>query len=239
MYKEIKIRSVIKTITWRFLATLTTFSLVFIFTGKFELALTVGAIEAFIKMLIYFLHERGWDRIHWGRHELKPFVLWITGLSGSGKTEIAKKVIERLQSRGLKTEHLDGETIRDLFTETGFSKEEVNLHIRRVGHLASRLEKSGVFVVASFISPYRNSRQFIRNLCDHFIEVHVDTPLEECEKRDYRRLYSRARNGKIHNLPGVDVVYEKPENPDLRIDISDGKLDDSVEEIMVFLKDYI
>ncbi|MBC8186507.1 DUF2061 domain-containing protein [candidate division KSB1 bacterium] len=90
MYKEIKSRSIIKTLSWRFIATGTTVILVLIMTGRMDIAFTVGGIEVFLKMLFYFLHERGWDKIRWGRHEIKPFVVWITGLSGSGKTSAAK-----------------------------------------------------------------------------------------------------------------------------------------------------
>ncbi len=139
MIKETKFRSVVKSITWRFLATMTTVLLVLIFTGRAEIAFSIGGIEIVIKMLIYFFHERGWDLIRWGKREIRPCVVWITGLSGSGKTTLAKRVVEKLHQQGLKCDHLDGETIRDLFPNTGFTKKEVNEHIERVGLLASRL----------------------------------------------------------------------------------------------------
>jgi adenylylsulfate kinase len=239
MHRESRFRSVVKTISWRFLATLTTFSLVWIFTRKIDTALAVVVLEVVIKMIIYFLHERGWNRVRWGRKEIQPFVVWITGLSGAGKTEVAKIVAERLNKMKLKTDHLDGETIRHLFPRTGFTKQEVNRHIRRVGLLANRLEKNGVFVVASFISPYRKSREFVKGLCNNFIEVYLSTPLEFCQKRDYNRLYSRARKGEVKNLPGVDVEYEKPENPNMEFDVSGEGVERTAEKVMNYLKRYM
>jgi len=239
MIKETKFRSVLKSITWRFCATATTFSLVFLFTGKLDTAIKVGGIEVFLKMLIYFLHERVWGNVKFGRHEIQPFVIWITGLSSSGKTVLAEKVVEKLNAKDLKTEHLDGKTIRHLFPATGFTKFQVNEHIKRVGLLASRLESKGVFVVASFISPYEESREFVRDLCKNFIEVYVSTPVEVCEKRDHKSLYKRARKGEIKNLPGVDVTYEVPKNPDLTLDLSNQELEKNAEKVVRYIKKYL
>ena len=109
--------------------------------------------------------------------ELRPSVIWFTGLSGSGKSTIADWVAGELRRRGLKVERLDGDTLRSVFPMTGFTREERDSHVRRVGFLASRLEHHGVFVVASLVSPYRDSREFVRGLCTSFVEVHVSTPL--------------------------------------------------------------
>lgn len=239
MVKETKFRSVLKSVTWRFCATATTFSLVFIFTGKLDTAIKVGGIEVFLKMLIYFLHERVWGKVRFGKHEVQPFVIWITGLSSSGKTVLAERIIEKLNAKDLRTEHLDGKTIRHLFPSTGFTKTEVNEHIKRVGLLASRLESKGVFVVASFISPYEESREFVRELCRNFIEVYVSTPIAVCEKWDRKNLYKKARKGEIKNLPGVDVHYETPKNPNLTLDLSIQDLDESAEKVMRFIKKYL
>lgn len=239
MHKEKKIRSVAKTVSWRFIATVTTFTLVLIFTGEIDTALTVGGLEVFLKMLFYFLHERGWEKIRWGKQEIQPFVVWITGLAGSGKSSIAEKVTQRLNEKGLKTDHLDGETIRDIFPETGFGRAEVNEHIKRVGLLASRLESKGVFVIASFISPYAESRSFVRKLCSNYIEIYLSTPVEVCEKRDLKGLYRRAHEGKIQNLAGVDVTYEKPEDPHLVIDTTGISVDEATDLVMNYLRKYL
>ncbi len=139
MYKETKIRSIVKTISWRILATLTTVTLVYIFIGDTTIAFTVGGIEVFLKMFIYFVHERVWDKLRFGRHEIQPFVVWLTGFARSGKSEIGKELKTLIKEKGLKVEHLDGHSVRDLFPQTGYSRNEVNQHIERVGYLAGKL----------------------------------------------------------------------------------------------------
>lgn len=231
MFRETKARSVAKTVSWRFWATATTVVLVLIFVGKPGIALAVGGTEVIVKLIVYYFHERAWNKIKFGRKEIKPAVIWLTGLPKSGKSEIGDAIAESLKNKGLKVEHLDGHAVRHLFPETGFSKNEVNEHIKRVGYLASKLEKQGVFVVASFVSPFRDSREFVKKNCENFVEVHVSTPLEVCEQRDTSGLYLKARNGEIKNLPGIDVEYEIPQNGALVVDT--GKL--SVSEAANFV----
>jgi len=221
MYTESKSRSFLKALSWRFWATLTTTSLVFLFIGELEVALSIGVIEVVLKMLIYFLHERTWDKIKFGRREIKPCVVWITGLSRSGKSTIAEKVTEELKTKGLKAEHLDGRNIRHLFPETGFTKKEVNEHIKRVGFLAKKLEEQNVFVVASFLSPYKESREFVRELVDNFVEVYISTPVDVCAKRDTSGIFEAAKKGKVQNFPGININYEVSDNPELTIDTTD------------------
>ncbi len=115
-------------------------------------------------------------------------------------------------------EYLDGDAMREIFPTTGFTRAERDAHLRRVGYLASRLEEHGVIVVASFVSPYRESRDFVRGLCRNFVEIYVATPLEECERRDVKGLYARARRGEIRNFTGIDDPYEPPEHPELTLD---------------------
>jgi adenylylsulfate kinase len=111
-------------------------------------------------------------------------VFWFTGLSGSGKSTIAVRVHEALVRQGTDVEYIDGDALREVFPSTGFSRAEREEHLRRTGYMASRLAAHGVTVVASFVSPYRESRDFIRRLCPGFVEIYVATPLEECERRD-------------------------------------------------------
>jgi adenylylsulfate kinase len=197
MYKETHARTIVKTISWRILATLTTVSLVYIFIGDVSIALSVGGIEIFLKMLVYFIHERIWDKIKFGKKEIQPAVIWLTGLAKSGKKEIANEIVALLKKRGYKVEFLDGHSIRNLIPEIGYSREEVNIHIKRVGFLAKKLEEQGVFVVASFLSPYRESREFVRKLCDNYYEIYVNTPIEICKKRDDTGFYEKALNGNV------------------------------------------
>ena len=165
----------------------------------------------------------------------KPTVLWFTGLSGSGKSTISEKLYNIMKERGLEVEHLDGDAIRDIFPKMGFSREERNAHIKRVGYLASRLQAHKVFVIGSFVSPYKEARDFVRNLCDDFTEIYISTPFEECERRDVKGLYAKARAGEIKNFTGLDDPYEAPENPELEIDTTNITLDEAVERVIQYL----
>jgi len=221
MFRETHTRSVAKALSWRVLGTAATAVLVFIFTGRLGLSLAVGGLEFVSKIGLFWLHERAWDRARFGKREIQPAVVWLTGLSGSGKSTIADWLAGELQRRGLKVERLDGDTVRDIFPNTGFTRPERDAHLRRVGFLAGKLEQHGVFVVASFVSPYEESREYVRGLCRNFVLVHVATPLEECERRDVKGLYARARRGEIQHFTGINDPYEVPARPDLVLDTRD------------------
>ena len=159
-------------------------------------------------------------------------VLWFTGLSGSGKSTIATRVHEELVRRGTESEYIDGDALRELFPNTGFTREAREEHLRRTGYMASRLAAHGVTVVASFVSPYRESRAFIRRLSPAFVEIYVATPLEECERRDVKGLYARARRGEIRNFTGIDDPYEAPERPELTLDTRALSVDQCVAAVL-------
>ena len=159
-------------------------------------------------------------------------VLWFTGLSGSGKSTIAVRVHEELVRRGVEVEYIDGDALREVFPATGFTRAEREEHLRRTGYMASRLAAHGVTVVASFVSPYRESRDFIRRLAPGFTEIYVSTPLEECERRDVKGLYARARRGEIRNFTGIDDPYEVPEHPELTLDTRTPSIEQSVATVL-------
>jgi adenylylsulfate kinase len=159
-------------------------------------------------------------------------VLWFTGLSGSGKSTIAARVREELVRRGVEVEYIDGDALREVFPNTGFTRQQREEHLRRTGYMASRLAAHGVTVVASFVSPYRESRDFIRRLCPGFVEIFVATPLEECERRDVKGLYARARRGEIRNFTGIDDPYEVPEHPELTLDTRALTVEQSVARVL-------
>ncbi len=163
-------------------------------------------------------------------------VLWFTGLSGSGKSTIAREVVAALEARGERVEYLDGDAIRDIFPATGFTRPERDAHIRRVGWVASRLERHGVMVVASLVSPYAESRQFVRSLSRRFIEIFVATSYEECERRDVKGLYARARRGEIKHFTGLDDPYEPPAAPELRLETAGVPVAASVAEVLQYLE---
>jgi adenylylsulfate kinase len=163
-------------------------------------------------------------------------VLWFTGLSGSGKSTIATRVRAELESRGVEVEYLDGDALREVFPNTGFTRAEREEHLRRTGYMASRLAAHGVTVVASLVSPYRESRDFIRKLCREFVEIYVATPLEECERRDVKGLYARARRGELRNFTGIDDPYEPPETPELTLDTRALSVEQSVAEVLALFE---
>jgi len=151
-------------------------------------------------------------------------VIWITGLPASGKTTLARAVADRLRARGGRVEALDGDEIRALFPSVGYSAAERDQHIRRVGHLASRLEAHDVAVVVSMVSPIRAAREFARALCREFIEVRLTTPVEECVRRDPKGLYRQAAEGARE--------YEPSPAPELELDTSARTVAECVEAIL-------
>ena len=236
MQYETKKRSVLKALSWRTWATITTAIIVFVFTGELALAITVGFLEVLAKMGLYFFHERLWQKISFGKKEIPSFVLWFTGLPASGKKAVADKVYQQLLNDKLKVERLDSHDVRPLFPETGFTLSEVNRHVKRAGHLCSMLEKNGVIVVASFVSPYLKSREFARQQANIFVEVYMNSTPEACEKRDEKGNYQKARQGEFSNFPGVDIEYEESPRPELVIDVDSSTQDQAVEEIVSYLK---
>lgn len=236
MYRETHARSVVKAVSWRIMGTFATTAVVFVVTHRFGLSLAVGGLEFVSKIGLFWMHERMWDRLRFGKEEIRPVVLWFTGLSGSGKSTVSRWVADQLRTRGLRVEQLDGDSIRHIFPNTGFTRPERDAHIKRVGYLASKLEQNGVFVVASFVSPYEESRQFVRGLCGNFVEIHIATPLAVCEQRDTKGLYAKARRGEIKNFTGLDDPYEPPVNPDLSLDTTDMSVEAAGERVLEIVR---
>jgi len=163
--------------------------------------------------------------------------LWFTGLSGAGKSTIAGLVIDELRRRDHLVELLDGDEVREhLSKELGFSKEDRDTNIRRIGWVASVLARNGVVAVTAAISPYRSVRDEVRGWMDHFVEIHVATSLEECEARDVKGLYARARAGEIPEFTGVTDPYEPPLHPELRIETAGRRPEESAAEVLVWLE---
>jgi adenylyl-sulfate kinase len=149
------------------------------------------------------------------------FVVWLTGLSAAGKSTIAGLVARELEDRGVLVDRLDGDVVREHLTKgLGFSKEDRDENISRIGWVASRLARAGAAVVVSAISPYEEARQRARSLVEEhapFVLVYVATSIEECERRDPKGLYAKAHAGEIHGFTGVDDPYEAPLHPELRL----------------------
>jgi bifunctional enzyme CysN/CysC len=156
-----------------------------------------------------------------GQKLQRPVCVWLTGLPGSGKSTIADLVETRLFATGRHTYVLDGDNIRlGLNRDLGFSEADRRENIRRVTEVARLLVDAGLIVIVAFISPYRDGREAARLRFDfgEFVEIFVDAPIEECERRDPKGLYARARRGELVNFTGIDSKYEPPECPDARLD---------------------
>jgi adenylylsulfate kinase len=167
--------------------------------------------------------------------------VWLTGLPSAGKTTLATALAVRLRERGVPAvEHLDGDEVREFLSNgLGFSREDRDTNVLRIGWVAATLAKHGVLVLASVISPYAATRETVRGLHverrARFLEVHVATPVEVCSERDVKGLYARQRAGELHGLTGVDAPYEPPPAPDARIATQDQSLDASVEQLLAVL----
>ncbi len=165
------------------------------------------------------------------------FTLWLTGLSGAGKTTVAVALENELHERGLFIERLDGDTVREGLTrDLGFSKEDRDKNIERVCFVAKLLSRNRVGVVASFISPYREARNNVRQQTTNFIEVYVNAPLEVCAARDVKGLYAKAFAGQIQGFTGVNDPYEAPENPEITLHTDKETLEQSVGKIITYLE---
>jgi adenylylsulfate kinase len=164
--------------------------------------------------------------------------VWFTGLSGAGKTTISRAVEKELKSYGYRVEILDGDIVRQNLTKgLGFSKEDRDENIRRVGFVAELLTRNQVSVLVSAISPYRDIRQELRQKIGNFVEVYVNAPLEVCEQRDVKGLYKKARAGEIKNFTGIDDPYESPLNPEVECRTDLETLEESVSKVLGKLRE--
>jgi adenylylsulfate kinase len=170
----------------------------------------------------------------------KGFTLWMTGLSGSGKSTITEVLIDEFEDRGIPLEVLDGDIVRENLSKgLGFSKEDRDTNIGRIAFVADLLSRNGVPVITAAISPYRETRDNARKLHEGnstFVEVYVATSLEECEERDTKGLYAKARSGEIKEFTGISDPYEEPENPEIRIETKDKSPEDCAKEILDYLE---
>lgn len=163
-------------------------------------------------------------------------VLWFTGLSGSGKTTTAKHLNQLLEDRSLRVELLDGDELRETICKgLGFSREDRFENIRRIAYIARLLSRHGVIVLVSAITPYREMREYVRKQIPAFAEIYVQCPLEECERRDVKGLYAKARRQEIAAFTGISDPYEEPLRPELSIDTAQHSVEDNCRRIMSWL----
>ena len=169
------------------------------------------------------------------------FLIWFTGLSGSGKSTIANALEQELHQRGMHTYTLDGDNVRHgLNSDLDFSPESRTENIRRIGEVANLMVDAGLIVLAAFVSPYKKDRDLVAKTVGNgnYVEVYVSTSLEECERRDVKGLYEKARRGEIKNMTGISAPYEAPENPDIEVDHTHS-VEDSVKKIITTIENRI
>ena len=164
-------------------------------------------------------------------------MLWFTGLSGAGKSTLAERLAPVLRERGVNVEVLDGDEVRtNLSKGLGFSKEDRDTNILRIGYVAKLLSRNGVGVITAAISPYADIRNQVREMCPNFIEVHVDCSIDELTRRDVKGLYKKALAGEIPNFTGVSDPYEAPEAPEIRVNSETQSEEESFAQIISYLE---
>jgi adenylylsulfate kinase len=175
-------------------------------------------------------------KIRWGKKRIEPFNLWFTGLPLSGKTTIADRVYKELEKFQIPLERIDSKDIRELIPDIGYTREDRNRHMHRIGNLIRTLQKNSISTVASFVSPYRESRKTIREMVKNNIVVYVKADVETCKSRDYKGAYAKAMSGEYQNFSGVNDVYEEPQHAEIVIDTEILSVDEAVKEIANYIK---
>jgi len=200
------------------------------------MAFMIGLGDFLFKIIFYYAYEVIVEKFVYTK--VKPSVIWMTGLSGAGKTTICKELEKQLTKWGNKVVLLDGDEIRTMFPSTGFDEESRKAHNKRVAYMAKLLKEQGSIVLVSLISPYEASRKEARELCDNdrFFEVYVSTSLALCSQRDVKGLYAKVKRGEIKNFTGIDSPYEAPENADINIDTANRTVQDCTSEIIKRIK---
>lgn len=224
----------IKALIYRPYSEVITFIIAWIITGCIELSLAIGLANLLTKILSYFIFDLFWNKFVMANY--KPCVIWLTGLSGAGKSTIADQLCKKLKQKDVRCIILDGDEIRNAFNNNGFDKKSRIQHNINVGYMASLLEKQGYVVIVSLISPFKEAREHSRKIANKFIEVFIDTSLEICEKRDVKGLYKKARSGEINDFTGVTSPYEKPLNAELHIKTSYNTISQSADTILKTIK---
>lgn len=165
------------------------------------------------------------------------FVLWLTGLSGAGKSTLSELIAGELEERHVPVELLDGDEMREFLTKgLGFSREDRDTNVMRIGYVAKLLAQHGVVSIVAAISPYRDTRDRVRSMANRFVEVHVDCALEHVEARDVKGLYAKARRGEIEQFTGISDPYELPQSPEIRVDSGVQSVEESLADIMSWLE---
>lgn len=225
--------TLLKAVSYRVYSSLITFVISYVITRNVLASVSIGIIDTLVKVGSYYLFDEVWKRKF--DRQPKPAVIWLTGLSGSGKTTIADKLVAALNEKNIKSVKLDGDEIRNAIKLHGFDEDSRKKHNLNVGYIASLFEKQGNIVIVSLISPYRDVRDEVRTMCQRFLEVYLSTDLDTCIARDPKGLYQKAIAGEIKDFTGISAPYEAPLNPELNINTATLDVDKSVSKIMALL----
>lgn len=223
-------KTFIKSIVYRIYSSVITFFISLVATGNVIISTSIGIADIIIKIFTYYIFDKIWVRSI--NSKINPCVILLTGLSGSGKTTIAENLSRELTKQGIQNIMLDGDDIRWSLRVHGFDADIRKKHNENVGRLASTFESHGKVVIISMISPYAETRSYMRECCTNFYEIYLNTSIDECIRRDVKGLYGIASEGFLKNLTGVDDPYEIPEHPDLTIDTEVVSIKDSVSLIL-------
>lgn len=236
MYIETHTRAIIKAISYRFFGSLITAIIIYFFIGRIDFAIAGGALDAIAKIAAFYLHERAWNRIKFGKKKIEPFSIWLTGLPLSGKTTIANLVHEKLKKSDILIEKIDSKDIRDLVPEIGFSKQDISIHLRRIGYLIKTLQNHSISTISAFVSPHTESRDAINLIVKNNIVVYIKADVNSCIARDYKGLYKKAQNGELLNFPAINDIYEEPNSADIVVDTDILSPNEAAEIIVAYIR---
>lgn len=234
---DTKRRSFWKAISWRLFAVFLLSVVAFVATGDISSTTLITLCYHTIQVFMFFIHERLWNFIKWGK--TKGMFIQMTGLSGAGKTTLARIIETRLQNKGLKVEIIDGDEYREgLCRDLGFSKEDRNTNIRRLGFVGKVLSRNNVVTIMSAINPYEDLRKELAETCGAKT-VFIKCAVEKCIERDVKGLYAKALSGEIQNFTGISDPFEEPTNADLVIETGECSIETSAGTLERFILENI
>jgi adenylyl-sulfate kinase len=229
-----KKRTISKAVSWKAVGILALSLVTYLVTGNLVATTIVAASYHALQFVLYSAHERAWNKVSWGK--TKGLFVQMTGLSGAGKTTIARALEKRLRARGFLVEIIDGDEYREgICRDLGFSKEDRNTNIRRLGFLGKVLARNNVITILAAINPYEEIRQELKEQGDFIKTVYIKCDLNTVVQRDPKGLYEKAIRGEVSNFTGISDPFEYPQNPDLVIDTSKESVSNSVSKLERFI----